>query len=273
MAGIRTTNTREDREAVVDLSERQAQITELLRKDGFLSVEALSARFSVSTQTIRRDLNTLCDHGLARRRHGGIEKPAETGNIAYQSRKILAQRAKRAIAREVARHVPDNVSVAFSIGTTPAVVAGALMRHDGLRIFTNNLHIALLACANPTFKVHVAGGAVRNSDCDVLGPGLASFLSSYLFEFGIYGVAGVDEDGTLLDFHEDEVRARQLIHANSRTTFLVLDDTKFGRVAHVRGGRIDQATRIFCNARPPKRIMSLIDASDAELVVCNEAMR
>ena len=254
----------------MDLSERQAQITELLRQDGFLAVEALAVRYGVTTQTIRRDLNTLCDHGLARRRHGGIERPAQTGNIAYQSRRILAQDAKRAIAREVARHVPDNVSVAFSIGTTPQVVAGALMRHENLRIFTNNLHIALLACANPTFKVHVAGGAVRNSDCDVLGPGLESFLSSYVFEFGIYGVAGVDGQGTLLDFHEDEVRARQAIHANSRTTFLVLDDSKFGRVAHVRGGHIGQATRIFCNTRPPDHVMALIEASDAELIVCHE---
>lgn len=255
----------------MDLSERQAEITELLRQDGFLAVEALAARYGVTTQTIRRDLNTLCDHGLARRRHGGIEKPAETGNIAYRSRRILAQDAKRAIAREVARHIPDNVSVAFSIGTTPELVAGALLRHNNLRVFTNNLHIALLACSNPGFKVHMAGGAVRNSDCDVLGPGLESFLSSYVFEYGIYGVAGVDENGTLLDFHEDEVRARQVIHANSRSTFLVLDDSKFGRIAHVRGGQIGQATRIFCNTRPPDHIMALIEASDAEVIVCGEA--
>ncbi len=254
----------------MDLSERQAEITEMLRQEGFLAVEELAARYGVTTQTIRRDVNTLCDHGLARRRYGGIEKPTETGNIAYRSRQILAQGAKRAIAREVARHVPDNVSVAFSIGTTPEIVAGALLRHSDLRIFTNNLNIALLACANPGFRVHVAGGAVRNSDCDVLGPGLESFLSSYVFEYGIYGVAGVDERGTLLDFHEDEVRARQLIHANSRTTFLVLDDSKFGRIAHVRGGTIEQATKVFCNARPPKAIVQRIERAGGELVICDD---
>ncbi len=253
---------------MIDLSERQVQITELLREDGFLTVEALAERYGVTTQTIRRDLTTLCDYGLARRRHGGIEKPADVGNLAYGSRQILARSAKQAIAREVARHIPDNASVAFSIGTTPEVVAAGLLYHSGLRIYTNSLNIAMLACANPTFEVNIAGGRVRNSDSDILGPGMESFLSSYIFDFGIYGVAGVDDQGTLLDFYEEEVRARRLIHENSRTTILVLDHSKFGRTAHVRGGLIGEANKVFCDARPPQRIMEVIGESGSQLVIC-----
>ena len=255
---------------MIDLSERQVQITELLREDGFLSVEALAERYGVTTQTIRRDLTTLCDYGLARRRHGGIEKPAEVGNLTYGSRQILARSAKQAIAHEVARRIPDNASVAFSIGTTPEVVAAALLHHKGLRVYTNNLNIAMLACANPSFEVNVAGGRVRNSDNDILGPGMESFLSSYIFDFGIYGVAGVDEHGTLLDFYEEEVRARRLIHENSRTTILVLDHSKFGRTAHVRGGQISEAHTVFCDARPPDRIMEILGQSGTQLVICGE---
>ena len=255
---------------MIELTERQTKITEQLHEEGFLSVEQLASAYNVTTQTIRRDLTTLCDYGLARRRHGGVEKPSKTGNIAYRYRQILAQDAKRAIAKAVSRHIPNDVSVAFSIGTTPELVAEALLHHQGLSVFTNNLNIALLSCANPSFNVNIMGGAVRNSDCDVLGKGIETFFSSYLFDFGIYGVAGVGEKGTLLDFHEDEVRARQLIQENSRTTFLVLDDTKFGRGAHVRGGHIGQATKVFCNSRPPDPIMEAIEESGSELIVCNE---
>ena len=82
----------------MELSKRQVQITEWVRKDGFLTVEALAEKYNVTTQTIRRDLTTLCDFGLARRRHGGIERPAEVSNLAYGSRQILARGAKQAIA-------------------------------------------------------------------------------------------------------------------------------------------------------------------------------
>jgi len=255
---------------MVELSERQVEITERLREQGFLAVETLAEEYRVTTQTIRRDLTTLCDHGLARRRHGGIERPPGGGNLAYVSRQILARSAKQVIAREVARHIPDYASVAFSIGTTPEVVATVLLQHKGLRIFTNNLNVAMLASSNPTFEVNIAGGRIRNSDNDVLGRGIETFFSSYIFDFGIYGVAGVGERGTLLDFYDEEVRARRLIHDNSRENFLVLDHSKFGRTAHVRGGQIGEASKVFCDARPPEKIVEALEKSGSQLVICGE---
>ncbi len=254
----------------MQLSERQVEIAELVREHGFLTVEKLAGHFGLTTQTIRRDLNAVCDHDLARRRHGGIESSVKSENIAYESRQILARRAKLAIGREVARHIANGSSLAFSIGTTPQVVAEALLKHDGLRVFTNNLNIAMLCCSNLTFEVNIAGGRLRNTDRDILGKGMESFLSSYMVDVGIYGVAGVAEDGTLLDFYEEEVRARNLIRENSRETFLVLDHTKFERVAHVRGGSVGEATKVFCNARPPENILKILSASGTDLIVCGE---
>ena len=250
------------------LSERQVQIAELVRDEGFLTVDVLAEKFRLTTQTIRRDLNALCDHSLVRRRHGGVEPPPETGNLAYGSRQILARREKQAIAREVAKHVPNGASLTFSIGTTPELVAEALLHHEGLRVFTNNLNIAMLACSNPEFEVLIAGGRLRNSDRDILGTGIEGFFASYMVDIGIFGVAGVGENGTLLDFYEGEVRARQLIRENSRSTFLVLDHSKFHRTAHVRGGDIREVTKVFCDAPPPDRIVEMLAESGSELVIC-----
>ncbi len=253
---------------LVNLSERQAKIADLVRENGFLSVEVLSDRFDVSTQTIRRDLNVLYNFGLARRRHGGIERTSDYGNLTYGSRQILERSAKQAIAREVARHIPNGSSLAFSIGTTPQVAAEALLHHENLKVFTNNLNIAMLSCANLSFEVNIAGGRLRNNDRDILGPSIEGFLSSYMVDFGIYGVAGVSERGVLLDFYEEEVRARELIRQNSRETFLVLDHTKFGRIAHVRGGLINEPSKVFCNAAPPDGILEILEKSDTEFVIC-----
>ncbi|HEV2556162.1 MAG TPA: DeoR family transcriptional regulator [Bosea sp. (in: a-proteobacteria)] len=59
---------------------RQMAIADMLRSRDFISVEELAAHFAVATQTIRRDLVALCDQGVARRRHGGIESLARSGN-------------------------------------------------------------------------------------------------------------------------------------------------------------------------------------------------
>jgi DeoR family transcriptional regulator, glycerol-3-phosphate regulon repressor len=250
------------------LSERQAQIIEMIRQQDFVGVADLATHFDVAEQTIRRDLNSLCERGMARRVRGGIQHLNMTGNTAYAWRQVLHHEEKQAIAREVARHVPNGISVAFSIGTTPEIICGALLDHDQLRIFTNNLNLALLASTNPTFEVTIAGGRLRNEDRDILGTGMVELFQAYKVDIGIYGVAGVDEDGTLLDFYEEEVRARQLVQENSRAVFLVLDHSKFGRSAHVRGGHINQASMVFCDRTPPAGICEMIHNSNARLIVC-----
>ena len=244
-------------------------MADLVPEEGFLHVDNLDNRYNVTTQTIRRDLKIICDSGFGRRRHGEVERISGSGNLSYRSRQILARGAKENIAEKVRDHVPHHTTLAFSIGTTPEIVAGALLKHENLRIFTHNLNIAMLVCSNPSFEVHIAGGRVRNNDCDVLGKGMETLLSSYIFDIGIYGVAGVDEDGTLLDFTDEEVQARQLIHKNSRKTFLVLNHTKFTRAAHDRGGQIGEASKVLCDQKPPKKIMEILDKSGSELILCD----
>ncbi|KTR04328.1 hypothetical protein NS365_15770 [Aureimonas ureilytica] len=53
------------------LPDRQAQILALTRRQGRVQVEDLSQRFELSVQTIRKDLNDLCEGRLLSRVHGG----------------------------------------------------------------------------------------------------------------------------------------------------------------------------------------------------------
>jgi len=76
------------------LSERQAHIAEMLHQADIIRVEDLSRHFQVTTQTIRRDLNFLCENGLARRVHGGIQRVHTPGNVAYAWRQVLNNEAK-----------------------------------------------------------------------------------------------------------------------------------------------------------------------------------
>jgi DeoR family glycerol-3-phosphate regulon repressor len=253
-----------------DSRKRQAEITEMLSFGDFVTVESLSEKFTVTNQTIRRDLRVLSEKGLVLRKHGGAERMILTTNQAYTSRQILNSAAKYAIARSVAQQVPDGASLAFSIGTTPEIVARCLLNHRNLRIVTNNLNVAVAAAANPTFEITIAGGRIRNDDLDVLGDSTEQLFESYKVDIGVFGVAGVDNDGTMLDFHEDEVRTRLAILNNCRSSMLVLDYTKFTRTAHVRGGFIGRVDQVFCEQRPPRHILDYLIDAQTELVICAE---
>src|SRR5690348_9465065 len=72
------------------LSERQNAIMTIARSDGRVLVEALSGHFAVSVQTIRKDLNDLCDARLLSRIHGGAVLGAGAENLGYEARHALA---------------------------------------------------------------------------------------------------------------------------------------------------------------------------------------
>jgi DeoR family transcriptional regulator, glycerol-3-phosphate regulon repressor len=250
------------------LTDRQAIISELLRDKAKLTVDHLAERLGVTTQTVRRDINVLCDLGMARRRHGSVEAFSTGGNLAYGSRQILNRNGKLLIAKTVARQIANNSSISMGIGTTPEFVANELLKHERLRIFTNSLSVAQIASENNGFEINISGGRVRNQDRDMLGNTVETFFESYKTDIGIFGIAGVDSDGTLLDFYEEEVRVRNLIRSNCRQSYLVLDHHKFGRSAHVRGGLIQDVTKVFCDQQPPQEICRILEDTGTELVIC-----
>ncbi|WP_420405200.1 DeoR/GlpR family DNA-binding transcription regulator [Nisaea sp.] len=251
-------------------SKRRAEITEMVRAAGYQSIIDLAERFAVTEQTIRRDVNQLCDSGLLRRRHGGVELPSPNANIDFDQRMILNAGAKARIAAAVAARIPDGASLAVCIGTTPEMVVRALHSHNGLRVVTNNIAAALTASSNSSFEVTIAGGRIRPEGRDVLGQQVEQFFSAYKVDFGLFGVGGVDVDGSLLDFTEDEIRAREAISQNCRTKVVVLDHTKFGRAAYVRGGHISDPDLVFCDVPPPAEIAEMIREAGHELVIASD---
>src|SRR5262245_16568947 len=94
---------------------RARTIVDMVRSEGFQAIDALAAQFGVTPQTIRRDVSLLCDRGLLRRRHGGVELPPEVENLAYPDRQVLNIEAKRRIASLVAREISDGASLFFGI--------------------------------------------------------------------------------------------------------------------------------------------------------------
>jgi DeoR family glycerol-3-phosphate regulon repressor len=247
--------------------DRMGAILSRVYEHGFQSIETLAALFGVTTQTIRRDVNALSDRGVCRRRHGGIDVLPEGENVAYPARRILDRDAKRRIAAAVAACIPEGASLFFGIGTTPEQCALALLDRPNLRVMTNNLNVALALSRNPSCELTIAGGRLRNLDLDVISGEAHGFYSRFVVDIGIYGVGGVAEDGSLLDFNPDEVLMRSELARHCRQRFLVLDHSKFGRGATVRGGHITEATKVFTDQPVPPAIAATLEQAGVSLTV------
>ena len=246
-------------------TQRHEGIIDLVKRQGYVSTEELVACFAVSPQTIRRDLNELADKNLIQRHHGGAASPSSAENTTWQERTLLHSEAKARIAQQVAKYIPDGATLFIDIGTTPEAVAHSLMGHANLQIVTNNLNVAQLMKSRADFRVFIAGGEIRARDGGIIGEATLDSIAQFRLDYGILGISGIDEDGTLLEFDYHEVRAKRAIIENSRTVMLVADHSKFGRSAMVNLGSLAMVDYFFTDKQPPIGVEQCIERYDVKL--------
>ena len=250
----------------MNLSERQAEIVDLAKQHGRVLVEALAEQLGVTAQTVRKDLNDLCDRGLLKRMHGGALFPSGVENMEYEARRRIAAREKTAIGRAAAAIIPGNASLFINIGTTTEAVSQALLDHAGLMVITNNINVANRMRVYPNIEVVIAGGVVRGSDGGVVGEAAVDFIRQFKVDYAVIGTSAIDEDGALLDFDYREVKVAQAIIANARQVILVADSTKFERTAPVRIAHLSQVHTFITDRCPSLAIRQVCDEAKVRLI-------
>ncbi len=249
-----------------DLSIRQLEIIAAARESGRVAVEDLARRFEVTPQTIRKDLNDLCDRRLMSRVHGGAVVASGVENLSYEARRFVASEEKRAIGRAAAALIPNRSSLFINIGTTTEEVANALTGHENMLVITNNLNVAMQLYRLESFEVIVAGGPVRRADGAVVGTSAVELIRQFKVDMAVIGVSAIDEDGSLLDFDYREVRVAQAIIENARRVILVADRSKLERSAPVRIAHLGQIDTFVTDSLPSLRLRELCRESNISLI-------
>jgi DeoR family glycerol-3-phosphate regulon repressor len=245
---------------------RQLAILDLARSAGQLHVEDLAARFGVTLQTVRRDLNDLAEAGHLERVHGGAVVRAPQANIGYRERVALNAPAKEAIGRACAAAIPEGASLVLNIGTTTEAVARALLRHRRLTVVTNNMNVANILARNEDCQILLAGGALRRSDGGLVGDLAKDFISQFKPDIAVIGASALDMDGDLLDFDLAEVTVSRAIIAAARQVYLVCDASKIGRRAPARIGHLSEIDKLFTDRPLPEPLAGRVPAWGCQVV-------
>ena len=227
------------------LSFRQQEIAEIARSNGRVTVDELVDRFDVTPQTIRKDLNELCEGRILSRVHGGAVISSGVTNVGYEQRQVIAAEEKAGIGLMCAEQIPNGTSLFINLGTTTEAVARALVHHRDLLVITNNLNVTNILINNPTCEVIIAGGVLRRADSGIIGEATVDFINQFKVDCAVIGSSAIDADGSLLDFDYREVRVAQAILKNARHSYLVADKSKMERTAPARIGHISLVSDFF----------------------------
>ena len=172
---------------ITNLSEREKELLRLLAEDSAKSVSVISRELSVSTVTIRHDLNSLSEKGFIVRTKGGAF-PAFHPSILDRQRERVD--AKNRIARAAADYIQDGDTVMIEAGTTTAFIAKYLLGKRDIHIVTNSTLILPSARTNPAIQVTLIGGEFRAATESAVGPISLEQLEDFHVRLAFVGTDG-----------------------------------------------------------------------------------
>jgi len=233
---------------------------------GSLDVEALAEQFAVSAATVRRDLEVLEKQRLVSRTRGGATPHASFNDLplSYKTEQDTSQ--KRRIARQALTFLEGAVVIGTTGGTTVSEFARLLMQRDGLTIVTNALNVATYLVANPRLRVFAAGGEVRSSSQEAVGPSAEAFMSSYNIDVAFIGVDGVDAGAGFTNYDPVGARVNAVLRDQARVSVVLADATKIGRVALAQVCRISDVDVLVTDDRAPQAALDGIRSRGCQVL-------
>lgn len=228
----------QDAQAEGKKHKRQAFLLNHIEKNFYISIDEITALFSVTTQTARRDIMALEQAGKVRRLHGGATLSTRVDPTIYRQRRVENADRKEQIGRKIAELVPDGAALFIDTGTTCEAIARALVKRRDLRVVTYSLRVATFLSENSDFAIAVPGGFVRQVDGGVFREETADYIRKFKFDIAVISVSGIDRDGDMGDDDHAEVAAVSAAIEQAESTILAVDSSKFGRRALVRLGSV-----------------------------------
>jgi DeoR/GlpR family transcriptional regulator of sugar metabolism len=219
-----------------------------LRAIGSVSVGELAEAFTVSHETIRRDLKLLADQGHLDVVHGGAARRGVM-EPALSQREAENAEGKAAIARAASKLVPDNGTVLLDSGSTTHAIALELVGRRGLTICTNSLTNAGVLSRVPGNRIFLLGGEVDGNDDATIGIDVVSAVANFRVDIAFVGVGGFAEDGDATDYSRSAAEMRGAMMRTGRA-FLVADARKFERRTPFRIPHLDSCEGVIIDAQP-----------------------
>src|SRR3954471_24250680 len=237
--------------AAMYAEERQQAIAALVAQSGRVSVAELARRFSVTTETVRRDLSTLERAGLVRRVHGGVVAGNALSVIerAVTDRERSSMAEKDRIAAAALEFLPERGSVMVDPGTTTARLAGLIPADRRLEVITHAVPIAARLAGQPAITLRMLPGRVRPTTQAAVGEDTVEALARLRPDVAFVGTNGISAGHGLSTPDHSEAAVKRRVVSGARCVVVLADATKVGAEPLVRFAELDQLDVLVTDGR------------------------
>lgn len=209
--------------------ERYGKILEILSNEKTVKSSYLIQLLNVSTETVRRDLESLEKNGLIKRVHGGAVLNNGSSLIpSFSTRNDMKNEEKDLLAKNAIPFISNGNSIALDNGTTTLHLATLIKgNYKDLTVITNSLLIANMLYEDPHINVILLGGIIDSKSHCMTGPLTEKNIELFHIDKAFISVTGISLNNGATDFEFNSIGIQKKLISRSNKIYLLADSSKF----------------------------------------------
>jgi len=222
--------------------------------EGKVVVSDLSREFSVTEETIRRDLEKLDNDGLVKKTYGGAVK-VESFNIdlPFHIRQQTNVECKQYIASIIANMIHDGDYIMLDSSTTALYIIKSILDRKKITLITNSIEILIELCNKSDWNIISTGGVLKEGALSLVGYQAERMVSGFHVDLAVCSCKGIDPEMGITDSNERDCEIKKAFFNSANKRILAVDSSKFDITSFVKVCDINNVDVIVTDKDPGER--------------------
>ena len=217
-----------------------------------VSLEELSTQFSVSMNTIRRDVMELLSRGNIRKVYGGVSSTLINRPVGFS---VRAQKL-----------VSDGASIFLDSGSTTPYILQHIGEKNGVTVITHSLTALYAASSLSNLNIIALGGIYAPATSSFTGISTLDALSRLSIQTIFISATGVSIENGLTNSTYLEAEIKRSVVQRGNRVVLMADQSKFGHSAVISFCPFEQLYAIVTDCLPSEPYLEAIDRYGIRLI-------
>lgn len=246
--------------------DRLNEMEQYILKNATVSLDELTQVFSVSMNTVRRDVQQLLQRGLIQKVYGGVSAARQAEPLPMSIRAGRNSEAKQQIGKLAASLIPDHTSVFLDSGSTTPQILPYLAEKAGITVVTHSLPALYEASRYPNLNIINPGGTFHNGTSSYVGIATVEAISKIHVQTVLIAATGVSLEHGLTNTTYLEAEIKRRITSDAANIILMADHTKFDRSAVLSFCPLDRLSAIVTDQKPGKDYLDFMAKHNIRLL-------
>ncbi|EFW38296.1 transcriptional regulator, DeoR family [Treponema phagedenis F0421] len=223
-----------------------------------VSLDRLCEEFSVSKNTIRRDIDEIVKSGKIEKIYGGVRLIKENiPLLPFTDRNVKNLAVKKQIAQVACDYVKDKDIIFIDSGTTTCHMIEWLQDKE-ITVITNNLEFLVQSVSYPKIRVFSLSGELNRNTLSFTGIHTLNILKEYNIAKAFMAATGISAKAGVTNTVPAESAIKQLVISRSQQVFLLVDSSKFNQVSMVTYAEFADIDRLITDKPPTGALLKAL---------------